>query len=72
MDKGTKVNNKKKRDQNKAIKKKDDKKIMTYKYKRNIAREEGTGESLATIAMENELKTQEREREATIIKSKIN
>jgi hypothetical protein len=27
MDKGTKVNNKKKRDQNKAIKKKDDKKL---------------------------------------------
>jgi hypothetical protein len=35
---------------------------MTYKYKRNLAREEGTGESLATIAMESELKTQERER----------
>lgn len=43
---------------------------MTYKYQRNLAREEGTGESLATIAMESELKTQERE--ATIIKSKIN
>ena len=35
---------------------------MTYKYKRNLAREKGTGESLVTIAMENELKTQERER----------